>query len=172
MKRIAVIITTSLIYSTQCFAMFCPNNFNQVDLGSSIDQVIQQCGKPDSIKTSKNTDNEPQEWNYYVHIQPTQQPQTGSLRMTIAFENAKVINISVNGAGITNTAVCGKPITLGLTPKQIEAICGKPVFINKGASQKGTTSENMKSDEITEFDYNQTPPIKLIFTNGKLSERK
>lgn len=163
MKKI-LLLTLGLVYSN-AFAMFCPDNFNQINYGDPIDQVLLQCGKPVSQKSYKSTSNEPQEWNYYVRMVPNMQ---GSLRMTVAFNQGKVINISVNGAGVTNTAICGNAITLGQTLKQVEAICGKPVFINQGSTQQGTQNP-AQADDMTELTYASAT---LVFEKGKLTERK
>lgn len=161
-----IIIASILLTSTSAFAMFCPNGFNSINLGDSLEQVEEQCGKPDSQKGHESKKNLPQEWNYYVQMV---KGQNGSIKMVIAFKNSKVINMSVNGVGLTNTSICnGTPINLNSTQEQVKKACGEPVFINQS---EGGESSDSKPDLITEWKYNSNPPITLIFTNGKLTGR-
>lgn len=39
------------LYVIDAFSAFCPSNFNQMNLGDSIEKVIQSCGQPKSQKT-------------------------------------------------------------------------------------------------------------------------
>jgi hypothetical protein len=53
---IKLFLTISLfIIPASCFAMLCPNNFNTVDIGYSMDKVIELCGEPDSKSDYKET---------------------------------------------------------------------------------------------------------------------
>jgi len=153
-----------VMFSTQTFALFCPNGFNQIDIGDSVDKVTQACGKPDAQKTSKTAENQPQEWNYYVRLDPS---QSASVKMTVAFDtNKKVMNITVNAQSLATTSLCGPPISTSDTADTIKTACGKPAFINQSQPQ-GTP--NMT--ETTELLYNSTPPTTLTFENGKLKSR-
>jgi hypothetical protein len=174
---IKLVIIILLAFPTPSFAFFCPKNFNQINTGDSIEQVLKQCGKPDSIKESKKiNDNIPQEWNYFV-------PQTvstntfnqaqGTLKTSFAFDNeGKAINISVNGIGVGATALCGKYVKLGDTRETIQSACGEPALVNRQASAQ--TGQPLPGQEIKimEFTYTSTPPATLVFENGKLIERK
>ncbi len=103
-------LITLLATPTLSFGFFCPTNFNQINVGDSPDQVIQQCGKPDNrVDSKKANDNVPQQWSYYI-------PQTVStntahyekdtLKTSLTFDqNDKEINISVNGIGVGSTTV-------------------------------------------------------------------
>jgi hypothetical protein len=153
-----------LMLSNQNFAMFCPNGFNQIEIGYTLQQVIQQCGYPASKKTMKESENQPQEWNYYVKPDPSQ-PTT--LKMSIAFDgNGKVVNITVNGTSLVNTTICGAAIQVGDTTGAITTACGKPAFTNQGQQN------NQSTIEITEVVYQTTPPVTLMFKAGVLKERK
>ncbi len=166
----------SLILPTSLFAFFCPSNFNQINVGDTIAQVIQQCGKPDSQNDTKKTDeNVPQQWDYYV-------PQTvatsgmaaaqGTLRTQITFDaNGNAINISVNGIGVGSSSICGNTnISLGDNRDKVKAACGKPVFINKQSVAEG--GEKPPATNITTMIFNGNTPVKLIFENGVLKEEQ
>ncbi len=43
------------LFATNCFSMLCPTNFNTIDMGYTIDQVIQLCGQPDQQTEYKET---------------------------------------------------------------------------------------------------------------------
>src|SRR5438477_7727499 len=107
MKIYSAIRTLSILMIPSAgFAFFCPTNFNQIDYGMTPDQVTQTCGAPTSQKESvKQSDNIPQEWNYYVpqtvDMGGTSQFAQGTLKTTITFDDkGKAINISVNGIGV------------------------------------------------------------------------
>lgn len=154
------------------YAWICPNNFKQIASGDTIEQVTAACGKPASEKISEGGYNGPQEWQYFVTIQkqlkgsgaPT--GENPSIKMSIAFNNHKAINITVQGMSLSSTSLCGPTINVGDNDRSIEKNCGKPTFIQKQESAK----EN--PIEITEFKYNTAPPNILIFENGILKERK
>jgi hypothetical protein len=161
---------------TLSFAFFCPNNFNQIQIGDTLDQVTQQCGKPDSQEKKPVEPNVPQEWIYFI-------PQTvamggglgaaqGTLRTSFSFDqDGKVLNITVNGIGVGGTMICNNTnIQLGASQDDIKAACGKPSFINKQQTA-AATSETKQSTQIT-FTYNTSPPAQLIFVDGVLKERK
>ena len=159
-----------LIASTQIFAWVCPNNFNQIVAGDTIAQVESMCGKPSSQKTSEKEPNVPQEWTYYVAqaAQPgVAQSTVGSVKMTIAFANDKVVNITAQATSLSSTSLCGPTISVGSNIETVRASCGEPSFIQKQQSTTGA-----KSLEVTEYKYDTAPPNTLIFENGILKERK
>lgn len=175
MKKLIFCLTFSTL-SAPAFAMFCPNGFNQINIGDTIEQVQQQCGQPDFKKTEKAEANVPQEWNYYVTPQMNQYMQTrtrigpqASVKMSIAFKDGKAVNITVNGMSLAATTICDrKNIAVGDTMQTIKSACGDPVYVNK-TDQK--SNQEQKPDEITTYKYNSTPPTILIFQNGKLQSR-
>lgn len=162
------------LFSTQTFAFFCPTNFSQINPGETIDQVTAICGAADSTKTTTTEAPVPQEWTYYVN--PTgsntgQPPQTTTLKMTVAFSaEGKVGNITVNGQSLITTPICnGNSIQVGDDDKAVKKACGDPGFVNKGQAPSGSAG---KETQTTELKYNSTPPVTLIFVDGKLSSRK
>lgn len=181
-----VIIWLALLgLSTSASAMFCPKNFNQINMGDSIEQVQQQCGKPDAQKTVKGEDNGPQEWTFYVHPQMKRYTQTrtnsgqeASVKMTVAFNNGKVVNITVNSMSLATTTVCGSPagqitqslqaVSIGDSAKAVKAACGDPIAVSKGTQ----SDDQQKPVEMVEYTYNSSPPVVLVFEGGRLVERK
>lgn len=173
MKKLYAFLLLTGCY-TSAFAMLCPNNFNQINIGDSIAQVTQECGKPDEQSTSKEDSNGPQAWSYYVN--PTsrsymgpavgQNSQQASVKMDIAFNKGKVINVTVNSMSLASTTLCGASVSVGDTLASVKKACGDPSFINK------STSSDSKPVEKTVFKYNSTPPVSLVFEDGKLTDRQ
>lgn len=166
--KLFVLILGSLFFSQAWADMFCPNNFNSINLGDSIAAVIAACGAPDSKTTNNKKANQPQEWTYYIANDPN---MPGTMKTTIAFDaSGSVINISVNGSGMSQTQICANnPIQLGDNMDAIKAACGNPTYINQTQiAQNASVPET----EIVEFQYNSSPPVTLVFENGKLKERR
>lgn len=166
-----------LIFPVVPYAFFCPKNFNQIDIGDPINQVLQQCGKPDSqTESTKINDNIPQEWNYFVPqtvSANTFDKEQGTLKTSVAFDaDGKAVNISVNGIGVGATSLCGKSIKLGDTRDTIQSVCGKPVLVNRQEDAQTGQPRQGQSIKVTSFTYNSIPPTTLVFENGKLTERK
>lgn len=183
------------IFSTNAYAIFCPTNFNNINYGDTLDQVLQQCGKPNTQNTYVKNPAVPQEWNYYLKIHPFDPVTT---KMTLVFKDDKVIYINIAGSNTANsvlcrttrhtdnnsqqmqlacgnpyqsqynvasTTICGPSIKIGDTPQAVEFACGKPIFVTQSQTQDTTS-------EITELSYQGMPTITLIFENGRLKQRK
>ncbi len=174
LAEIAVILFSCLCAPSISFALLCPTNFKQFDLGSNMDDVIKQCGKPDSQKESKKENNNvPQEWSYFIPqtvATNTANQAQGTLKTTVNFDKeGNAINISVNGIGVGASTICGKSIQLGDQRDAVQTACGKPASISKQLPPGETAPADIK---ITEFIYNTNPPLHMIFENGKLTETK
>lgn len=163
-------ITLILLFSTPTFALFCPKNFNQINIGDSLDTVAAVC-PPDEIKTYEATQMVPQEWEYFqklaqaIEVYP---PLQGSVKMTVSFVNNKVVNLTVNGIGVSMTEVCKGPIKLGDSMDTIKATCGSPASVAELTPPGGINPP----PQITDLIYHTKPPVTLVFTSGKLTERK
>lgn len=162
MKQRFFLLAVSSLLMQSAFAMLCPGNFNQMNLGDSKDQVIKSCGKPDSQKTEKSEAGIPQEWSYYIKSAPT---DPTSLKMTVAFTGGVVSNITTQGTSLASTQLCsGNTVSVGDSMESVKAACGDPPYINKGLG---------KPTETTTFIYNTSPQTILIFDDkGMLKERK
>ena len=170
----ALIITPLL--STTGHAFLCPTNFNQINFGDPQASVEELCGKPDKSVTTDVPDNSPQEWNYYlrpaatVNTMPQAQQAQGTLKTSFAFDAAgSLINISINGVGVASTSDCGSPISLGDSRKSVEAACGQASMITK---QTPSGPANQEAKKQIENSYNSTPPVTLIFEDGKLTDKR
>lgn len=160
------------------FAFFCPTNFSQIEMGMSIDQVTQICGKPATQKESlKPNENIPQEWTYFVPqtvVMNNHQTSNGTLKTSMAFDSSgRAINISVNGVGVGATTICGSTISLGDTRDTVKGACGEPAFNNKqGGGLDSVEGGGPPPTKIVEFTYTSNPPATLVFENGVLKERR
>lgn len=154
-------------YSSYCNAMFCPTNFNMIEVGDSIETVTTQCGKPLKEEKRLIKPSGPQEWIYFKKMDPSDQ---GTVKTSIAVLDDKVANMSINGVSVTETEICGGNIQVGSSVKELEAACGKPTYTDN--LSPGDEQSPPKATEIVELQYNSTPPQTLIFENGKLKDKK
>jgi len=155
------------------FAFFCPNTFNQIEIGDTIEQVEKQCGKPDSQTEKEIKKPVPEEWNYYIPQTVggnSLTPMQGTLKTSFTFDaSGKAINISVNGIGVGSTTICGSNVQLGDTRDTIKAACGSASIINKQLSENDT--KDQAANKMIIFNYKSNPPTTLTFENGKLTAR-
>jgi hypothetical protein len=155
-----------ILGSSSAFAMFCPNNFNAINIGDTIDQVQKQCGKASSQKASTSRDDQPQEWIYFVKEQPTDQ---ATVKMSIAFDKGVITNMSVNGIGLSTTQICaGNLVAIGSTQEAVKTACNSPAYI----SESNTPEAEADVNKIIVLTYKGTPDVDLEFENGKLKSRK
>jgi hypothetical protein len=174
MKRKLLTITFAIltsVYSPISNAILCPTNFNQIDIGDSMAQVIAQCGEPNQKETQTIPGEGPQEWVYFipqtVATTSTNQMQ-GTLRTSISFDaSGQAINLTVNGIGVGASTICGPTIQLGSTREAIKAACGNPNFVNKQVNSSTGIGAEPPPTNLTTFIYTQ-PPAHLLFKNGRL----
>lgn len=171
-----------LFLSATAFADFCPcpSNFNLIQIGDSIQQVMTTCCAPTSQKKYKAEVPIPQKWTYYVTAPPNPSNTTqGSVEMTVTFdETGKVTNITVNAQSLATTNCGSAPtnyfganmpnsIQVGVdTLESVKKACGTAKFITKGVPQENTPS----TPEIAELQYAGPPSVILKFEDGKLTE--
>jgi len=174
MKKIQTVLMITTMLPSITFALFCPTNYNIINEGMSVDQVIIACGKPDSMTESiKKNDNIPQQWSYLipqtVNMGGTSQTAQGTLQTSVTFDDkGKAVNISVNGIGVGSTTICGgSTVQLGDDKDKVKSACGNPAFINK------SSTETEPDTKVTELKYNSgNPAMILVFENGKFVESK
>lgn len=185
MKRIFYsTMLAALLHSTSSYALFCPKNFNIINIGDSIESVELKCGKPSKVSKTEAPDSSPQQWGYYIPTtvnNSATQKTKGTIKTNFTFDkDGKAINISVNGIGVGSSSICGGNISLGSTREQVEKACGKPEFINKAESESkpstntasGPAASKNKEDDknkIIKYTYDSNPPVTLIFKKGRLS---
>jgi hypothetical protein len=169
LSQLSISLPLLLLTPTLSFAFFCPNNFNQIQAGNTPDQVTSICGKPDKAVTQVQTNPVPQEWTYI--IQQTLPPgnslsstPAGTMKVNVTFDaGGKVINISVNGVGVSTSTICGNTsINMGDTMDSVVNACGKPSFINK---QDASLASGSPAKKVTTFTYGGKT---LTFENDKL----
>lgn len=174
-------LTRALIFSSipsLSFAFFCPTNFNQIDYGNTIDQVIQQCGKPDQRTEQKQpNENVPQQWTFYapqggsdISGLVKQSPPSSKVEVTLDSEG-NVVNILVNGVSVGSTLVCGSSVRVGSTRDQLKSACGTPTFVTRQTAPDG--SKAFDETVVTNLIYNKAiPAATLVFENGILKDKK
>lgn len=145
-------------------AWLCPNNFNTINQGDAMPVVIAACGKPTVEKKMEGESNAPQEWQYYVEVNP---PNPNTIKFSVVIANKKVVSMVSNAMSLTTTSVCGSTISIGDSMDAVRSACGNPMFINKGQS-----AATQKPSEIYELTYQGPAPNTLVFENGLLKERK
>lgn len=180
------------IFSVVSYAMFCPTNFESINIGDSIDKVKMICGQPNSEQNSQGQSSS-EEWHYYVKSSAVSQ---ATLPMIIVMQNNRVINITIDnlisnngqvcqafktGGGdnkivqtfcqnidgpksVANTQACGQIIQVGDSSRTIESACGKPVMIK-------SLSVPQSEAGITVLKYVGPPRTTLVFENNRLKMR-
>jgi hypothetical protein len=192
MKSVSVICL--LLFSTTSFAMFCPSNFKNIDIGDSLEQVLELCGPPTTQKTYKqNATSSAEEWTYYKRVNPLDQ---STAKMVVVIQNDQVININIaDDSAVSNevcqstitgskfaqsvcnstlnsqhnvgsTQICGAPIQIGDHAQTVETACGKAVAVT--AYQQ---PDQPPPTEIVELDYDGPPKAALLFENKLLVQR-
>lgn len=171
-----ILITIAL--SSPSYAFLCPTNFSQIEFGNTLEQITEKCGKPDREESKEvETDNSPQEWNYFIAQRPTTGATSylgaqGRMKVQFVFDaTGSLIDISMNGVSTGSTPICGNMLRLGATKDQVKAVCGDASFINK-QTKDGSSTSDLPKKKITTYYYNSTPPVKLIFENGVLKEKQ
>ncbi len=47
-----LLLISLCVLSTTCFSMMCPANFNTIEVGDKLEDVLSQCGAPESRESS------------------------------------------------------------------------------------------------------------------------
>jgi hypothetical protein len=180
MKK-GILLLAALGLSSPSFAMLCPTNFNEYNIGDSLETVQQTCGKPDKETKSEAKPSVPQEWVYFVRLgnsgnmaysNNAGSNSAATMRMTIAFNKDKVTNMTVNGIGVSATPACGSNVQVGDTLASVKATCGAPVMVNQSNVPTGSSADT-GATKVIEWLYNTgATPTTLVFENGKLTKRK
>lgn len=187
-----IILFISILFSPISLAMFCPSNFSSIDIGNTLEQVIQTCGEPTSKATNQKSNIASAEWVYYVKTADNSQ---GTSKMTIVFQDNKVVNITQTDNGslspecatanqmginvlnvacqstqvtrnVASSSFCNSLIKIGDTSEMIQSACGKPVFV------QNQQQDTQNATEVTELNYAGPPAVTLIFENGILKDRR
>lgn len=178
------------------FAIFCPNNFNSINIGDTVQTVMQTCGAPASQSNYIKPIFLSQAWIYYVN--PTFGINQGSNKLRVVFNNDQVVNLTItenvrvcqpllqsNGYSVTNTNTsgrCNNPVISQQTRSIPNSnACGGYISLGNTMAQVEaacgkpvSTNHSQQPDSqknITEFLYNGPPVTKLIFVDGVLTDR-
>jgi hypothetical protein len=144
--------------------MFCPNNFNIINKGDSIEKVTQLCGPPVAARETEDTSKLPQEWSYNT---PPPFSGQGALNVNMSFNKGVVTSINTNQVGIGSTNACSQVINLGDSIEKVKRSCGQAQAISTGNGPGNVTKPQM----TTEFKYTGPNGATLIFKDGKLTDR-
>lgn len=186
------------ILPTLTFAMFCPTNFKSIDIGDTLDFVLQECGFPTTQYKYEKSLNLAQSWDYYIKSLPFDPATT---KLQVLFKDDKIVNIQItesnsistevcestefslgkpkavqttchkpmqNIHNVANTTLCGSYISVGDNTQKVESICGKPAIINQ-INEPQTTTDAPRS--LVALKYDGPNPATLVFENGRLIER-
>lgn len=159
-----IILLLSFLITTQAMAWLCPNNFTTINPGDTLVAVKAACGNPVSQKKSVEPPDVPQEWGYYVPVNP---PNPATIRVSVVIVHKKIAGITVNATSLVSTSLCGSTISIGQSMAVLQSACGSPMFVNKQPPKPG-----QKPTFITELTYGGSAPNTLVFENGLLKERK
>ena len=162
-----LLASIACLCTTPALAMLCPNNFNEINIGDTLDHVKEQCGPPDTEKTVDGQANIPQEWVYFIQVAAD---NTATLRTTVAFANGKVSNLSANGTSLASTTICaGNTVSIGDTEESVKTACGKPALINQGNLTPAAVAA--LTPKIVDVTYG-SPAVTLEFVNGVLKTKQ
>ncbi len=157
--RHSLIAFILLLFSAPLLAMPCPNGQGILYKGDLLDKVLQQCGKPETIREYERTIPVAVRWTFYKkNIDLT------STKLKIFFHNNQIVNIeiqpsNVNSQNVASTGLCGPLIRQGNSMQAVESACGKPVLQEVLETKKF---------EYKELIYGRTPAQILIFREGQL----
>jgi hypothetical protein len=184
MKKFLVVFLMLGGLSQLSYALFCPNNFNSISVGDSMQSVIQSCGAATSQTTQIKPIYYAQQWIYFINGST----EHGSSKLSVVIDHGQVVNLTVTGnvttcqpvlggngkqcipintqetQSVPSTSACGKLISLGDSMSTVQSACGQPISINHG-------QEPDAQESTTELYYNGTPPTTLIFQRGVLVDR-
>lgn len=164
MKKIFLLIGLSWV-TTSSYAFFCPTNLQQINFGDSLEQVTQQCGKPNTErKILVNPDDAPQEWVFNNN--------DGTAQVRLMFIKQHISSITENGMPIATTNICGGNIAVNDSMDAVKLTCPAPTLINKDNNNLPKEDEKDFSTGTVEFGYQTSPPVTLVFTDGKLTGKK
>lgn len=147
----------------------CPNTFQTVLTGYSMEQVTAACGLPTSTSTTHGRATMPVYQTKWIYS-PTNLIQFTPNELlveevAITFENDKVVAISSTEARSLSKLACLKRITLGSSNSDVIQQCGSPNYINHTVAGKN------QSTTLSHWFYNYgayKPQMIFTFQDGIL----
>lgn len=166
--------------------LYCPSGAQYISPGMNIASVQQACGKPSSVKVSKQEGTKKVDvlqWTYRIRAsqyQPGQMPiirhsnakfTAGGLdqpTMIVTFRDDKVIDVAVNGQSMPASSMCeGNTISVGDNTSAVQYACGPPFYVNR-SFQEIPTGKEVKMEVWTVNLGQYQPTATLTFQNGIL----
>lgn len=187
MKRALWIIS---LISPLCFAdssVYCPAGAQSIQVGASIDQVIQACGQPISQQVSNDpiTQQIPMTQLLYNSVKvsapfqfraglsniyntytlPTNQ---NAVRFEVDVVNNQVYAIRMNGTGTNGLSICGGvQIQKGDPVGKVYGACGNPDSINQSFIDQPIQTQSKPQKWVYQFSPYQ-PAVTFTVVDGKL----
>jgi hypothetical protein len=172
-KWLSVILFLFLANLTYAASFVCPNTFQTILTGDSMEQVTAACGPPTSTSTTDGRATTPVYQTKWVYS-PTNLIQFTSNELlseeiAIIFENDKVVAISSTESHALSKLQCLRHITLGSSNSDVIQQCGAPNYINH------TVTGKTQSTTLNHWFYNYgryKPQMIFTFQDGVLKDIK
>lgn len=173
----------SILFSTTTYAIFCPTNFTNIELGDSLQSVISQCGKPSAFNEYKSNGITALQWSFLIRPFDSNK---GLKKLKVVFVANQVKNITIedevdcqlgdpacqtsqNLENVYSTQACGFPIKVGDTQQVVQVACGKPIMQQQVQLDDPSNTSTLKMAAAL---YEGPPRVLLIFENNVLRERR
>ncbi|CAN5309951.1 DUF2845 domain-containing protein [soil metagenome] len=153
----------------------CPNSYQTVTTGDTMEKVKAACGEPTQANTRKEQGMVPNVLVQWVYT--SEMPQAGNNRginpyapqMLVTFKDDVVLEISTNSQTLNTMFACynNKRISVGSSKSDVRFACGAPSLVN--TLQKA----EQVNKQITTWNYNfgsYRPSINFTFEDNKLTQ--
>lgn len=117
----------------------CSKTYRSIKVGSSMQEVLSNCGKPISKKEGLRNVIESEDvvqWIYSSNPDNVAASQRPSLMFTL--KDRKIIGVSIAGQSVQSTNLCNSKRTIGIGADDLELqqACGAPNFTNKSTNER------------------------------------
>lgn len=171
MVKLTLFILALALISGQTYAgsFVCPNTYQTIMTGYSLQQVEAACGKPTTIHSKNQIQTKPANYTQWVYTSssPLSINQYAP-QMLITFAEDKVTEISVSNQQHIASFPCynfGK-IQVGSSTSQVQTQCGPPTYVNQ--IQKAFKTPITVT--VLTYNFGSYRPIMIFtFENDKLT---
>lgn len=188
-KMLAWCLGLGLIHTALADPFYCTQNNQYINVGMTIPEVLQACGKPQEVKTSKKMGT--------TRIMMTQMVFTIATNITRVYSgtvtpgiqsgafnvntgptatavvnvvDGKIKSISLNGTNTESISLCGgSPFGVGDDAQLSVDSCGDPSSIND-TYMTVSTGQPVQIESWKYQPDNYQPPFTLIFADGVLNK--
>lgn len=173
--------TVSIGYADN--TVFCPQKNNYISIGMTPQQVLANCGEPQSKQTSNTPvmvkvavqqlifNNQGTDRGFYgVWSMPISNNASGNggSRLMVNIIDNKIDSINLNGSNSNAFSLCGnRSIQVGDPASVVQMACGSPRQINQTFVMKPIMSRT-KPEIWTYQQSSYLPSMTLTFVDGKL----